>query len=171
MNEKLMNLSLDKKVDKSKEIILEAIERFGDEKTAIAWTSGKDSTALLNLVREAFNNQVPIPVLFVDTGKHFDTVYKFRDKLVKKWNLNIINAMNNEVLNASDKGIVITNNLSEEMREEFIKKIKISLKKQVITLIPCYCEVLQSRRASIFSIENPEHHFTKSLHELSKKLS
>ncbi len=118
MNEKLMNLSLDKKINKSKEIILEAIERFGEEKTAVAWTSGKDSTALLNLVREAFNSQVPIPVIFVDTGKHFDEVYKFKDSLGKIWNLNIINVKNTAVFNATDKGVVRTSKLSQEMREE-----------------------------------------------------
>ena len=81
MNERLMNLSLDDKVEKSKEIILEAIERFGEEKTAVAWTSGKDSTVLLNLIREVYNDHVPISVFFVDTGKHFDEVYRFRDAL------------------------------------------------------------------------------------------
>lgn len=118
MNEKFMNLSLDKKVEKSKEIILKAIERFGGEKMAIAWTSGKDTTALLNLVREVYNGQVPIPLIFVDTGKHFDTVYKFRDNLAEKWNLNVINAMNTEVINATEKSVVRISKLTEEMRDE-----------------------------------------------------
>jgi phosphoadenosine phosphosulfate reductase len=122
MDEALMNSNLDEKVNKSKELILEAINKFGKEKVAIAWTGGKDSTLLVHLVREVFNGQVPIPLIFVDTGKHFDTVYKFRDDLSEQWNLNVINAMNTEVINATEIGIVKIHRLSEDMRQE-IKQI------------------------------------------------
>jgi phosphoadenosine phosphosulfate reductase len=122
MDEKLLNAILDDKVNKSKELLREAITTFGKEKIAIAWTSGKDSTILVHLVREVFNGQVPIPVLFVDTGKHFDTVYKFRDDLAEQWNLNVINAINTEVIDATEIGIVKGHNLSEDMHRE-IKQI------------------------------------------------
>ena len=55
------------------------------------WSIGKDSTALLWLVRKAFFGKVPFPVILLDTGMELPEVYAFRDKLVKDWNLECIN--------------------------------------------------------------------------------
>jgi phosphoadenosine phosphosulfate reductase len=154
MNENLMNLSLNKKVEKSKEVLKEAIKKFGKEKIALAWTSGKDSTILLHLVRDIFNGNVPIPLIFVDTGKHFETVYNFRDELSKKWNLNTINAINTEVIDASVNGIVKTSKLSEAMKEELHqigwnkKDFRIALDRE-----PC-CHLLKTVAAKKAIIEN-----------------
>ena len=84
-----MNLSLEDKIVKSKEVIRDAVNRYN--KVAVAWTGGKDSTVLLHLIKEAFKGVVPVPVVFVDTGKHFPEVYQFRDDFVKKWDLTLIN--------------------------------------------------------------------------------
>src|SRR5271163_2206272 len=51
------------------------------------WSIGKDSTALLWMVRKAFLGEVPFPIALLDTGLEFDEVYAFRDMLVKEWNL------------------------------------------------------------------------------------
>lgn len=140
----LMNLSLDEKVEKSKEIIKEAVQKFGKDKIATAWTSGKDSTLLLSLIRSTFNGKVPIPVMFVDTGKHFDKVYRFRDELAKKWDLKIINAKNTETIERAEKGVVKVDKLSEQMREELReigwkeKEFRIALDRE-----PC-CHLLKS---------------------------
>ncbi|MCK5626227.1 phosphoadenosine phosphosulfate reductase family protein, partial [Candidatus Bathyarchaeota archaeon] len=144
MNENLMNLSLNEKVKKSKDVLKEAIKQFGKDKIALAWTSGKDSTILLHLVREIFNGHVPIPLIFVDTGKHFDLVYKFRDDLSKQWHLNTINAMNTEVIDASVNGIVKKSKLSEAMKKELEqigwnkKEFRIALDRE-----PC-CHLLKT---------------------------
>jgi phosphoadenosine phosphosulfate reductase len=118
MNEELMDLRLPDKIAKSKEVILEAVDRFGEDKVAAAWTGGKDSTVLLHLIKEAFNGDIPIPVMFVDTGKHFPEVYQFRDDFVRKWNLNLITARNNSVISATRKGVVRLQDLPEEVKEE-----------------------------------------------------
>ena len=55
------------------------------------WSIGKDSTAMLWLVKKAFFGQVPFPLILLDTGEEMDEVYDFRDKLVQDWNLPIIN--------------------------------------------------------------------------------
>jgi phosphoadenosine phosphosulfate reductase len=34
-----------------------------------------------------------IPVLFLDTGYHFDEVYAYRDEMVKVWDLNLVNIL------------------------------------------------------------------------------
>lgn len=153
MDKELMALSLEEKVEKSKEIIKEAVERFGEKHTAVAWTSGKDSTLLLSLVRDSFDGQVPIPVMFVDTGKHFDEVYKMRDRLAKDWKLKIIVAKNIEVINATENGVVDVRKLSKQMKDE-LKRIgwneqtfRIALDRE-----PC-CHLLKSV-ATKFAIVN-----------------
>ena len=46
------------------------------------WSIGKDSTALLWMVRKAFLGDVPFPVVLLDTGMEFPEVYAFRDWLI-----------------------------------------------------------------------------------------
>jgi len=55
------------------------------------WSIGKDSTALLWMVRKAFFGRVPFPVALLDTGMEMDEVYAFRDRLIKEWDLECIN--------------------------------------------------------------------------------
>jgi phosphoadenosine phosphosulfate reductase len=154
MDADLMNANLDEKVKQSKVIIREAITKFGPEKIAIAWTSGKDSTILLHLVREVYHKEVPLSLIFVDTGKHFETVYKFRDDLAKQWNLHVINAMNTEVINATDTGVVKIRKLSEDMQRE-IKQIDWTNEEFRVALDrePC-CHTLKTVATKKAIIEN-----------------
>lgn len=55
------------------------------------WSIGKDSTALLWMVRKAFFGRVPFPLVLLDTGMEFDEVYRFRDKLIRDWDLPVHN--------------------------------------------------------------------------------
>ena len=54
------------------------------------WSIGKDSTALLWMVRKAFFGRVPFPVMLLDTEMDLPEVYAFRDKYIKEWNLECI---------------------------------------------------------------------------------
>lgn len=47
-----------------------------------------DGMALIHLLRRYLPN---LPVLFVDTGYHFDEVYAYRDRMVSEYGLNIVN--------------------------------------------------------------------------------
>lgn len=51
------------------------------------WSIGKDSNALLWMVRKAFYGRVPFPVIQLDTGMELPEVYEFRDMLVRDWDL------------------------------------------------------------------------------------
>src|ERR1700752_2008101 len=51
------------------------------------WSIGKDSTALLWMVRKAFLGDVPFQLALLDTGMEFPEVYAFRDRLVRDWKL------------------------------------------------------------------------------------
>lgn len=69
-------------------IIREAYNRVNP--MAMLWSIGKDSTALLWMVRKAFFGRVPFPVVLLDTGMEMQEVYDFRDMLIKDWGLECI---------------------------------------------------------------------------------
>ena len=71
-------------------VIREAFARV--KPLAMLWSLGKDSNTLLWLVRKAFQGRVPFPVVLLDTGNEFPEVYAFRDRYVREWNLDYINA-------------------------------------------------------------------------------
>ena len=49
-----------------------------------------EDVLLLDLVREL---RPAIPVLFLDTGYHFSSVYDYRDRMAAEWNLNLRNLL------------------------------------------------------------------------------
>ena len=59
-------------------------------KPCMLWSIGKDSTALLWMVRKAFFGRVPFPVVQLETHMELDEVYAFRDKIVAEWDLNFL---------------------------------------------------------------------------------
>lgn len=93
---------LDKLENKSIHIIREAYSQFKD--LCMLWSIGKDSTVMLWLVRKAFYGHVPIPLIHIDTEYKIPEMISYRDKLAKKWNLNMIYG---------------TNELAIEMKETF----------------------------------------------------
>ncbi|MEI6260996.1 MAG: phosphoadenosine phosphosulfate reductase family protein [Deltaproteobacteria bacterium] len=80
---------LDQLENKSIYLIREAYARFHGS-LAMLWSMGKDSTALLWLVRKAFLGRIPFPVLHIDTGYKFPEMYAFRDRLAKEWCFELI---------------------------------------------------------------------------------
>jgi len=92
-------MTLDDLVGKSIYIIREAKARFRNP--AVLWSTGKDSTTLLSLVREALY-EIPFPVIFIDTSFQFKETYEFRDRIAREWNLNLIICRNKEAI---DRGI------------------------------------------------------------------
>lgn len=76
---------LDELESQSIYIIREAFNRI--DPLAMLWSIGKDSTAMLWLVRKAFFGRVPFPLVHLDTEMELDEVYAFRDQLVKDWDL------------------------------------------------------------------------------------
>src|SRR3990172_5374104 len=82
--------------NKSIFIIREAYFKF--KNIALLWSIGKDSTALLWLVRKAFFGKIPFPAIHIDTGCKIADIYRFRDEYAKKWNLNLIVGKNEDAL-------------------------------------------------------------------------
>lgn len=66
-------------------IIREAFSRL--KPMAMLWSMGKDSTALLWMVRRAFYGRVPFPLYLLDTGMELPEVYAFQHRITADWNL------------------------------------------------------------------------------------
>ncbi len=80
---KLLDLPLNKKVEKSLEIIKEAKTRF--KNIGIGFSGGTDSLVLLHLTLKVFPNT--IHVLFADTQHDHQETYGFLEKIRKEWKL------------------------------------------------------------------------------------
>lgn len=78
---------LERLVEKSIYILREVKAQF--DKPCILWSTGKDSTTMLDLCRKAFFGEVPFPVLHIDTGWKFEEIYEFRDRIAREWNLDL----------------------------------------------------------------------------------
>jgi phosphoadenosine phosphosulfate reductase len=123
--ERLMSLNIEEKIVQSKKIIKEAIEKFGTDRLAIAWTGGKDSTTLTWLFREACRElSVKMPrCMFIDEGSVFDEIWDVVNILKKQWNLDVAIVKNTDV---SDKAkntgdLISVNSLNERNRAELEK--------------------------------------------------
>ena len=57
--------------------------------SCVLWSMGKDSTALLWLMRKAFLGLVPMPVVQLDTEMELPEVYAFRDRIAREWGLDL----------------------------------------------------------------------------------
>lgn len=80
----LMAMSLDKKIELSRAIICESLSHTGDREQIVACSFGKDSIVLLDLVRQFEPN---VKVVFNNTGVEFPETLKFKDEIVKPWDL------------------------------------------------------------------------------------
>jgi len=88
---------LDDLESKSIYIIREAYWAYKNNLAAL-WSMGKDSTALVHLIRKAFFGKIPIPVIHIDTTFKFKPIYEFRYRYAKEWGLNLIIVKNEAAL-------------------------------------------------------------------------
>jgi len=92
--------TLEEKIERSKEVIKAAYERFPHEKITLAWTGGKDSTLILWLTLEVCkeNNFSPPKVMFINEGDVFPEMITFVKKWAKKWGVKADFVQNDDVL-------------------------------------------------------------------------
>ena len=91
-----MNLShLEKLESESIHIIREVASEF--ENPVMLYSIGKDSAVMLHLALKAFlPGKLPFKLLHVDTTWKFKEMIKFRDKVKKKYDLNLFVHINDE---------------------------------------------------------------------------
>lgn len=112
---------LDKLIERSLFIIREAKAQY--KNPAMLWSTGKDSTACLDLCRKAFFGKVPFPVIHLDTGCKFPEIYKFRDKLAKDWDLNLVIAKNEAAIAAGVSPQKDRFECCTKLKTEVLKKV------------------------------------------------
>lgn len=83
-------------------ILREVAAQF--ENPVLLFSGGKDSIIMVYLAYKAFYPaKIPFPLMHIDTGHNFPETLEYRDKLVKKLNLELIVA---SVQEAIDQGLV-----------------------------------------------------------------
>src|SRR3989338_1420035 len=78
----LLDLPLEQKIERSREIIKEALERY--KNIGMGFSGGTDSLVLLHLVLQLKKD---IPCVFVDTQHEFPETYDFVNKIVLDWDI------------------------------------------------------------------------------------
>jgi phosphoadenosine phosphosulfate reductase len=82
------NVEVDAKVAEAQEAVRKALAFPGH--ACVTCSFQAEDMAVLLMVREL---QPDIPVLFLETGYHFDEVYKYRDEMTARYRLNLVNVM------------------------------------------------------------------------------
>jgi phosphoadenosine phosphosulfate reductase len=70
------------------DVITQALEYNGA--ACLTCSFQAEDMVVLHLVRERLPN---IPVLFLETGYHFEEVYRYRDEMTSRYGLNLVNVM------------------------------------------------------------------------------
>jgi len=97
MTIKSIEIDLDELINKSIYIIREALTQF--KNPAMLWSTGKDSTAMMYLVKMASpDNKIHLPIIHLDTNCKFPEIYEYRDRLAKEWGFKLIIGKNEEAI-------------------------------------------------------------------------
>ena len=120
MDEYLVNLSIEDKIRKAKEIVVKALEDY--ERTVVAFTGGKDITLMLWIIREACieaRKEVP-ELMFIDEGHVFEEALSFSRELSEKWGLRLRLVRNEDVMRlvSAPGDTVRVRDLSDNNRRE-----------------------------------------------------
>ena len=118
-------MTLEQKVARSKGIITEALDRFGNEKMAIAWTGHKDSTLVLWLFKLVCSEGgIRLPkCMMIDEGDVFVEVRNFMRTVTTEWDIELVEARNTDVISRA-RGIgdpIVVSDLNEQNRSELIR--------------------------------------------------
>ena len=89
MDAQLDKQKLFQKAEKSREVIRQAMERFGKDKIAVAWSGNFESILLLHLIKQEYGD-IPLPVVHFDSSMKNEAFLAVRDKIVREWNLNLV---------------------------------------------------------------------------------
>jgi phosphoadenosine phosphosulfate reductase len=113
---------LQRKIDDSKKIIRQALDRYAASALRVAWTGGKDSTLVLWLVKQVCEEtESELPICFcIDEGDMFDEVREYISRISEAWNIRLVFVHNDDVSEkASEIGDeIVVAELNERNRRE-----------------------------------------------------
>lgn len=81
------------------EVIARALQTGPDRRACFTCSFQAEDIVVLDLLRKHLPN---IPVLFLETGYHFHETYEFRDELARDWNLNLVNVVPKQPVQAQE---------------------------------------------------------------------
>ncbi|MFP4657472.1 MAG: phosphoadenosine phosphosulfate reductase family protein [Desulfonatronovibrionaceae bacterium] len=87
-----MSADLERKLELSRQKLMQVLENNDPDRVYVAWTGGKDSTLALRLwagVLKARKEKAKVRALNVDTGFKFPEVIEFRDKIASRWDIGL----------------------------------------------------------------------------------
>lgn len=120
-----MMSNIEEKIEQSRKVIKEALEKFGPDKLLIAWTGGKDSTTMVWLFRQTCKElSVQMPrCMFIDEGHVFEEIWDVVNLLGKKWGLKVEIVKNTDVSNKAKNigDIIKVSSLNERNKNEVAK--------------------------------------------------
>jgi len=91
-------VNLSEKAERSREIIMSAVEKYNSENLGVLFTGGKDSIVTLHLIRQMFGGNVPFKVVWIDTSVKFPENNAFVEKMKKLWQLKLYTFKNENAL-------------------------------------------------------------------------
>lgn len=123
--EDLVTMLLYEKIEYSKKIIKEALERFDNGRLAIAWTGGKDSTTMLWLYKKVCREpNIKMPrCMFIDEGDVSEEILEHVNRVKKEWDVEVVMVKNTDVSDkAKNRGDMIkVSKLNGRNRQELLK--------------------------------------------------
>ncbi len=111
------------KIEDSKKVVHEALDRFATQELTIAWTGGKDSTLALWIIRQVCQERgLKTPkCLVIDEGDTFKEIEDFIQRVKKEWSVDTEVNKNEDVLKAAGyrlSALVKVADLNERNRAE-----------------------------------------------------
>ena len=86
------------------EVIDLILNELTDQRACFTCSFQAEDVVVLHLLRKRLPN---IPVLFLETGYHFQQTYEFRDELTRDWNLNLVNVIPKQTVQAQESAFGI----------------------------------------------------------------
>lgn len=80
------------------------VSERADQRLCFTCSFQAEDIVVLHLLRKRLPD---IPVLFLETGYHFPQTYEFRDELARDWNLNLINVIPKQTVQAQESAFGI----------------------------------------------------------------
>lgn len=122
----LTSTKLEQKLKKGKKVIHKTLVDFPIDRTALAWTGGKDSTVLLWMLREVLSeHQLKMPhILFINEGDVFPEIVAFVNTWKTKWGFEIHTVQNDDVLKRVKKlGDIVTISELSRVNKRALKEL------------------------------------------------
>jgi 3'-phosphoadenosine 5'-phosphosulfate sulfotransferase (PAPS reductase)/FAD synthetase len=78
------------KEKKAADVVMSAVSRYGAEKVGVGWSGGKDSAALVHLIRQACGGVIPFRVVSLLTGEDPPEEHRFIEGLSREWGFDLL---------------------------------------------------------------------------------